>query len=302
MKKILAGILIGCLTLFMATGAMASNANHKAYFIVGQNSYSTDGQVKQMDATTFVESGRTYVPVRYLGNALGVDGEGIKWQDPNASLTLGDTTVKLTMGSKQYQLNGQSRIMDVTPVNRNGRIYLPARFVAEAFGYEVGWDNTKRAVLIGPKGNLPSVPVVDLTGQGEPIAGKPWGNVTGQEGTVTFVNDNEFKTKSFKINHITVHDIKFTKDSVIVTQELPLTASFGVRMVLLENDKIMRYRVSVRPKDDRTTVYDFKYNFNNNVYDNGFPKFDIKKIKSIVLINRDTALVVNNPLYTGVGK
>jgi hypothetical protein len=38
--------------------------------------------------------------------------------------------------------------MDVAPLIRNGRTYLPARYVAEAFGYTLAWDAAGRMVTI----------------------------------------------------------------------------------------------------------------------------------------------------------
>jgi len=63
-----------------------------------------------------------------------------------------------TLNQKEYTADGQAREMDVAPLVREGRTYLPARFVAGAFGYEVGWDVDSWAVLVGPKGDLPKPP------------------------------------------------------------------------------------------------------------------------------------------------
>lgn len=136
--------------------------DHKAVFVVGQKGYTVDGQVMQMDAAAFVEQGRTYVPVRYLALALGVPEDNIAWS-PSAgtvTLTMDKVTVVLAVGGKVMYVNDEPKQMDVAPVVRNGRIYLPARFVAEAFGYEVGWEPRNQAVLVGPKGDLPEPPRV----------------------------------------------------------------------------------------------------------------------------------------------
>jgi hypothetical protein len=39
--------------------------------------------------------------------------------------------------------------MDVAPVIKEGRTYLPARYVAEALGYRVDWDGASK---IAPSG------------------------------------------------------------------------------------------------------------------------------------------------------
>lgn len=156
MRKTVALTVFLLLALAFAYPALAA-PNHKAVFVVGQWSYAVDGQPREMDAAPFIEYGRTYVPVRYLGYALGVAEDDIGWvgETGTVSLKLGGTLVQMSVGSKTLFVDGQPREMDVAPLVKNGRTYLPARFVAEAFGYEVGWDESSRAVLVGPKGNLP---------------------------------------------------------------------------------------------------------------------------------------------------
>jgi hypothetical protein len=41
-----------------------------------------------------------------------------------------------------------TKTMDVATMIRNGRTYIPARFVAEAFGRTVTWDQVDRTVTI----------------------------------------------------------------------------------------------------------------------------------------------------------
>jgi hypothetical protein len=53
-----------------------------AVFRIGQNYYEAGGKTVPIDATPYVKDGRTYVPVRYLANALGVRDQDITW-DPN---------------------------------------------------------------------------------------------------------------------------------------------------------------------------------------------------------------------------
>jgi len=65
-----------------------------------------------------------------------------------ATFTDGVTTVELTIGSTTITVNGEEQIMDVAPEISNDRTMLPARWVAEAFGARVGWDNVTRTVVI----------------------------------------------------------------------------------------------------------------------------------------------------------
>lgn len=126
-------------------------------FAIGLNKYFVDGKTEgvTMDAKPFLQEGRTFVPVRFLGNALGVEDKHILWEGSTEKVTLSSRTrVEMIIGQKFIFSNGTQRDIDVAPLLKNGegRTYLPARYVAEALGYEVGWDEASQTVLCWPKG------------------------------------------------------------------------------------------------------------------------------------------------------
>jgi hypothetical protein len=86
-----------------------------------------------------------------------VSEENIKWlaAEQKVVLTKDGKVISLTIGSLVLDNSGTKSNMDAAPVIRNGYTYLPARYVAEAFGYQVGWEQNSRSVLVGPPGNLP---------------------------------------------------------------------------------------------------------------------------------------------------
>ena len=125
-------------------------------FAIGVNQYFVNGQTPgvTMDAAPYTDSDRTFVPVRFLGNALGVTNDNITWEDSlgRAALQSGSTRAEMTIGKKQIVTNGQAKDIDVAPqLQPPGRTFLPARFVCEALGYDVDWQNDKY-VLVWPKG------------------------------------------------------------------------------------------------------------------------------------------------------
>jgi len=119
-------------------------------FKIDSNIYQLNGVAKVMDVAPYIKSGRTYVPVRYLGYALGVAEADVVWDEASQKVTLtkGDNVVELTIGSATITVNGETQTMDVAPEITNGRTMLPARYVAEGLGYVVGWDPGTRTVLI----------------------------------------------------------------------------------------------------------------------------------------------------------
>lgn len=157
MRKAIILLTLAVLALFAFSIPAFAAPTHKAVFVVGQASYTVDEQTKQMDAETFIENSRTYVPVRYLGDALGAEtgwDEGTR----TVTVTLGNKAVKLVIGSKALSIDGQAKQMDVTPVIKDSRTYLPARWVAEAFGYTVRWNPQVRTVYVGPPVEIGTYP------------------------------------------------------------------------------------------------------------------------------------------------
>ena len=112
-----------------------------------------------MDAAPFIENDRTYVPVRYLANALGVADANVRWNAASRLVTLaepGMPTVEMTVGVSRVLSNGKATATDVAPVVKPpGRTMLPAKWVAEALGYTVEWDGATKTVL-AYKGARPS--------------------------------------------------------------------------------------------------------------------------------------------------
>lgn len=155
LKKLLPALVVFVIFGLLPIFAVAASS-HQAKFVIGKVSYEADGRINQMDAAPFIENGRTYVPIRYLALALGVAEKDIVWDAKirTVTLKLDNVTLKLAIGNKTLYVNGQAKQMDVAPVIKSGRTYLPARWVAEAFGYEVHWDAGTKTVLVCPPGQV----------------------------------------------------------------------------------------------------------------------------------------------------
>ena len=72
------------------------------------------------------------------------------------------TVMVLTIGEADATINGETVTNDVAPVIVNDRTMLPIRFVAEAFGATVEWDEEIRAVNV----TLGDVKVSLIVGEG----------------------------------------------------------------------------------------------------------------------------------------
>ncbi|MDP3049866.1 MAG: copper amine oxidase N-terminal domain-containing protein [Eubacteriales bacterium] len=124
------------------------DAKQAASFVIGSSNYTLNGVEATMDVAPYVKDGRTYLPVRYVGYALGVAAENILWDGKTATLIKGDKVVQVTVGSKAMVVNGASINLDVAPELKDGRTMLPFRWIAWAFGAAVDWDAETQTVTM----------------------------------------------------------------------------------------------------------------------------------------------------------
>ena len=104
------------------------------------------------DAKPFVDdSGRTMIPVRSVIEAMGAE---VTWEQETqaATITKDAVTVKITVGKRDLQVIADGAAttvtMDTQAINRDGRIYVPIRYVAEALGAYVDWSDLYKTVEI----------------------------------------------------------------------------------------------------------------------------------------------------------
>jgi hypothetical protein len=112
-----------------------------------------DGMALSTDVPAYIESGRTMVPVRFISEALGA---GVDWDDKMGLVTVGPVDGKrflLTIGDANIQVVGMQGFhdvikMDVSAVVKDGRTFVPVRYIAEALGLNVGWAQTTQTVIL----------------------------------------------------------------------------------------------------------------------------------------------------------
>ncbi|MFB5268650.1 stalk domain-containing protein [Paenibacillus enshidis] len=108
--------------------------------------------------------GSVLVPFRALFEALGAK---VKWDGATKTITAtrGGTTLKLTIGSKVAYVNGKAIKLSAAPQLINGVTMVPIRFIGEAFGGMVEWNNAYSSVIIFQ--NEPSIPTTEESERAE---------------------------------------------------------------------------------------------------------------------------------------
>ncbi len=207
-KSVVLVILVAAIMAFFSVPlsfADSASSITSAEFVIGLSQYFVNDQTPgiSMDAAPYIDtnSGRTLVPVRYLGDALDAT---TGWDGNTQTVTVTSVNNKISMviGATTMTVNGQAQTLDQAPVIKNGRTYLPARWVANALGYQVDWNAANRIVIIWPNGTtepgivgnvvngfvVPSGTKLGINATGSPTAYAPMevtintskGNVQGQ--------------------------------------------------------------------------------------------------------------------------
>jgi hypothetical protein len=125
-------------------------ATGTAVFKIGANSYTVNGTVYNTDVAPYIKDGRTFLPLRYFANAVGIADSSIAWDPATQEVTIskGEDMVQVTIGSTTMLINGKGITMDAAPEINNGRTCLPVAQVAEALGATATWDATSQTATV----------------------------------------------------------------------------------------------------------------------------------------------------------
>ena len=119
-------------------------------FQIGSTNFRMNGQIYSMDIAPYIKDGSVYLPVRFVALAMGVSEENILWDNSSQKLTIikGNTVAQLIVGQNTIIINGVSMKTDVIPETTLNHIMVPARYIIEALGGTVSWDEDSETVLI----------------------------------------------------------------------------------------------------------------------------------------------------------
>lgn len=113
---------------------------------------SVDGLNQEVDpgrgTSPLVIAGRTIVPIRAVVEAMG--GK-VEWEASTKKITLKarGNTVVMWLNKTDITVNVVSKKMDIAPISKNDRTFVPVRFAAENINTKVDWINsTKEAVIV----------------------------------------------------------------------------------------------------------------------------------------------------------
>ncbi|RAP73949.1 stalk domain-containing protein [Paenibacillus montanisoli] len=114
---------------------------------IGSKSAKVDGQLYKMDVTPLLLNGTTYLPLRFVTEAMGAQ---IGWEPTmkRVSVLRGDKLLEMWVGRKDFLLTGVRKQSEVAPITRSGRTLVPIRLVSEQLGLQVNWNGKLGTITV----------------------------------------------------------------------------------------------------------------------------------------------------------
>ncbi len=116
---------------------------------IGNTLAFINGKRNILDAPPFIFNGRTVVPLRFIGEAFGAK---IDWNPTIRTITLDfikkDIQLVLTIDDPIAYINGKKITLEVPPMIKNGRTFVPLRFIGEATGCSIEWEAKEQKITL----------------------------------------------------------------------------------------------------------------------------------------------------------
>lgn len=126
-KKIL---FIVTLVMIFGLSLIPSSAASKVNVAIDGNPITISSDL----GTPYIDSSnRTIVPIRVISENLGAK---VQWDQASSTATI-NGTIKVKVGSEAIDTSYGKITMDTKAVLKDGRVYVPFRFVGNALGYDV---------------------------------------------------------------------------------------------------------------------------------------------------------------------
>lgn len=119
--------------------------------------YSFEDMTASVDPNTFNINIQDYGRNPKIIAKLGDKTSTLSLYDENTKL------IKMKINDVNYSINGEAKKMDAKPFIKNDRTLVPLRFIVEAIGGEVNWDNDNRLVTVNSKGKNIELPIDSKT-------------------------------------------------------------------------------------------------------------------------------------------
>lgn len=114
---------------------------------IGEANALINGKTESTDVPAKIVSDRTFLPVRFVAESLGAK-VGWDGNENKVTITDGDKKIELIIGKREITVNGKTEKLDAAPFIEDSRTLVPVRFISEALGAKVTYDEKTKTVTI----------------------------------------------------------------------------------------------------------------------------------------------------------
>ncbi len=115
-------------------------------FYIDKSFYYVNDKKLNIDVAPIIKNGRTFLPVRYVAESLGAE---VGWNQTERKITVSmkDSKVEMLLDTNIAMVNGEAKMIDVSPFIEKGRTLVPFRFLSESLGCKVEWDDDLKSAI-----------------------------------------------------------------------------------------------------------------------------------------------------------
>ncbi|CAH0119016.1 MULTISPECIES: copper amine oxidase N-terminal domain-containing protein [unclassified Paenibacillus] len=129
------------------TSAVKKQAKQKKEYEPANISVSLGEQTLHFSHEPIKKNEIILVPMRDIFTALGAE---VEWNGSTQTITAakGDILIQLTIGQKKAYVNGEKIELEEPAVAVEGKTMVPLRFVTEALGAQIQWNQDTKSIEI----------------------------------------------------------------------------------------------------------------------------------------------------------
>ena len=250
-----------------------------------------NGASIESDVPPVIIKERTLIPARAVFENMGAS---VAWDEETrvVEVSLGTSTVKLTIDSKTAFVNGKQVAMEVPAMIIDSRTLIPVRFVAESLSCGVGWDDLSRTVKITSPvtDEVTEISSIELDEKSDMYRIKIQGEDIIQDyKTFAFDSPDRFCV-DIKASALTIDEDKIAGDNEIIKAVRFSQFESETVRVVVDLEKKVAGKVSF--SSDKDTLYiDFnkdqasEYENLGNETADGLPVVDWRATEKLVIID-----------------
>lgn len=265
MKRTLCKFLVGSILILSSLPVMANTH----LFL--------NGEKAKIDKSPIVVNGRTFLPLRGTGEAMGAI---VEWDNATKTITMSRSYKKVVfrLNETTARVNNEIVKLDAPAFSKDNVTYVPIRFIADCLGVQVNYyspsqivslvtDDSKATAIHQELSQIKEVitPVEELTATSVHDYGKAF---IGKQGTNVYTGKQLEKvyvvTRSqlpIAIDNIVVRDVWMTSDGNIMAKFSMGEILEALPLRISDNDGFVRSRSPwVVPKTDSNGVMTALYN------------------------------------------